>query len=197
MIARLKGILDEKSPGEVIVDCGGVGYHASVSLTTFCRLPDAGEKVALEVVTVSRENALELFGFHDLRERTLFELLRGVSGIGPRLALAVLSGLEPDDFAQAVADGSVDKLVAIPGVGKKTAERIVIELRDKVEVGEQVAGEAGAESTQVESDAVLALVALGYKEPQARKAVGACIDGGDGVDLSIEQLIKRSLAQLS
>ena len=193
MIARLKGRIDEKSPGEIIVDVGGVGYLAAVSLTTFCRLPDVGDPVSLEIVTISRENALELFGFSDRRERALFELLRGVSGIGPRLALAVLSGLEPDDFVEAVASESVERLVAIPGVGKKTAERIVIELRDKVE-RDSSAGPAPNPSTQVESDAVLALVALGYKEPQARKAVGACMEDGD---TAIESLIKRSLAQLS
>jgi Holliday junction DNA helicase RuvA len=193
VIAKLKGILEEKSPGEVLVDVGGVGYGAAVSLTTFCRLPESGERVSLFVMTNLRENALELFAFHDRRERELFGLLRSVSGIGPRVALAVLSGLEPDAFVEAVAGGAVERLVAIPGVGRKTAERIIVELKDKVGPG---VGDGGVATSalQVENDAVLALVSLGYKEPQARKAVSACAaDAGD----SIETLIRSSLAQLS
>ncbi len=193
MIAKLKGILDEKSPGEVVVDVGGVGYCAAVSVTTFCRLPDEGGKVSLFVITNLRDNALELFAFHDRRERTLFTLLRTVSGIGPRLALAVLSGLEPAALVEAVGSGAVDRLVAIPGVGRKTAERIVVDLKDRVEIAGADASGAGA-STQIESDAVLALMALGYKEPQARKAVSASMeDAGE----SIETLIKTSLVRLS
>lgn len=193
MIAKLKGVLEEKAPGEVLVDVGGVGYSAAVSLTTFCRLPETGERVSLFVVTNLRENALELFAFHDRRERALFGLLRSVSGIGPRVALAVLSGLETDAFIAAVAAGAVERLVAIPGVGRKTAERIIVELRDKVGVEGQQLEEPGS-LVNVENDAVLALVSLGYKEPQARKAVSACAtQAGD----SIETLIKSSLAQLS
>jgi Holliday junction DNA helicase RuvA len=193
VIAKLKGVLDEKSPGEVVVDIGGVGYHAAVSVTTFCRLPDEGKPVDLFTVTNLRDNALELFAFHDRRERTLFNLLRTVSGIGPRLALAVLSGLEPDALANAVGSGAVDRLVAIPGVGRKTAERIVVELKDRVEM-DPSGDDSGASSTQIENDAVLALVALGYKEPQARKAVSASAEvAGD----SIETLIKTSLVRLT
>jgi len=193
VIAKLKGILDEKSPGEVVVDVGGVGYHAAMSLTTFCRLPDEGRPVSLFVVTNLRENALELFAFHDRRERALFNLLRTVSGIGPRLALAVLSGLEPDQLAQAVSAGAVDRLVAIPGVGRKTAERIVVELKDRVDFDGPTDGRVPA-STQIENDAVLALIALGYKEQQARKAVTASVEDAGG---SIETLIKTSLVRLT
>lgn len=193
MIAKLKGLLDEKAPGEVVVDVGGVGYHAAVSVTTFCRLPDEGGEVSLFVVTNLRDNALELFAFHDRRERGLFNLLRTVSGIGPRLALAVLSGLEPDALAKAVGSSDIDRLVAIPGVGRKTAERIIVELKDRVDFV-AVEGSSRHAATQVESDAVLALVALGYKEPQARKAVSASMEDAGG---SIETLIKTSLGRLS
>lgn len=193
MIAKLKGILDEKTPGAVVVDIGGVGYQAAVSVTTFCRLPDEGCPVSLFAVTNMRENALELFAFYDRRERALFNLLRTVSGIGPRLALAVLSGLEPEALAEAVGTGAVDRLVSIPGVGKKTAERIVVELKDRVEF-DVSAGGATAASTLIENDAVSALVALGYKEPQARKAVSASVDDAGE---SIETLIKTSLARLT
>jgi Holliday junction DNA helicase RuvA len=193
LISKLKGVLDEKSPGGVVVDIGGVGYQAAVSVTTFCRLPDEGRPVSLFAVTNLRENALELFAFHDRRERALFVLLRTVSGIGPRLALAVLSGLEPEALVEAVGSGAVDRLVSIPGVGKKTAERIVVELKDRVDFDSSASG-AGSASTQIETDAVLALVALGYKEPQARKAVNASVDDSGE---SIETLIKTSLLRLT
>jgi Holliday junction DNA helicase RuvA len=193
MIAKLKGTLEEKKPGEVVVDVGGVGYCAAVSLTTFCRLPEPGETVSLYVVTNLRENALELFAFHDRRERALFNLLRSVSGIGSRVALAVLGGLDADELVEAVAAGAVDRLVAVPGVGRKTAERIVVELKDKMG-GERRADLQIDARPGVESDAVSALVSLGYKEPQARKAVSACVKQANG---NIESLIRSSLAQLS
>ena len=193
MIAKLKGILEEKTPSGVVVDVAGVGYSAAISLTTFCRLPETGQPVSLFVVTNLRENALELFAFHDRRERELFGLLRAVSGIGPRVALAVLSGLEPAAFAEAVASGALERLVAVPGVGRKTAERILIELKDKIGFEAEPIS-LGTATAHVENDAVLALVSLGYKEPQARKAVSACAARAGE---SIESLIKSSLAQLS
>jgi Holliday junction DNA helicase RuvA len=192
MIARLRGTLVEKSPQFVVIDCGGVGYHAWISLTTFCRLPDAGAKVDLVVVTILRENALELFGFQDPRERDMFVMLRTVSGIGPRLAISILSGIDPGDLADVLASSDVERLVAVPGVGRKTAERLIVDLKGKVEVSPQTRNTADL-STDVENDAVSALVGLGYKPVEARKAVTASIVDSKR---TIEDVIKRSLARL-
>lgn len=192
MIARLRGKLLEKMPTHVVVDCGGVGYQAFVSLRTFCRLPEAGSDVDLVTVTNLRENALELFAFTDARERDLFQLLRTVSGIGPRLALSVLSGIDATDLSAVLASGDVDRLVAVPGVGKKTAERMLVELKGKVSM--PTVERPRSQVTDIESDAVLALVSLGYKPIDARRAVSATLEESGK---SIEELIKRSLARLT
>jgi Holliday junction DNA helicase RuvA len=192
MIARLRGKLLEKAPAHVVIDCGGVGYQAYVSLRTFCRLPEAGASVDLVVVTNLRENALELFAFADPRERDLFQLLRTVSGIGPRLALSVLSGIDAAELVDVLAAEDVDRLVAVPGVGKKTAERMLVELRGKV--APQASGRQAVAATDIESDAVLALVSLGYKPNDARRAVSTT---AQEAGQSIEELIKRSLARLT
>ncbi len=189
MIGRLKGCLEEKSPTEVVVDCGGVGYQAQISLSTFYRLPAVGERVDLFAVTNLRENALELFAFADRRERALFNLLRGVSGIGPRMALAILSGIEANELAEVLRSGLSDRLVAIPGIGKKTAQRVVLELKEKVGGDAETAGVRGEER-----DAVLALIALGYKQHDADRAVR---DSRNGGAQTVEDLIKQSLARLS
>jgi Holliday junction DNA helicase RuvA len=172
MIARLRGTVLEKSPSEVVIDVGGVGYHAFVSLTTFCVLPETGQPTDLAIVTNLRDNALELFAFSTPTERAMFQLLRGVSGVGPRLALAVLSGMPPTELAGVLADGDVARLVSVPGVGKKTAERLVVELKSKVE-DLAAEGRVEAGSTPIDEDAVTALVGLGYKQGEARKAVRA------------------------
>lgn len=192
MIARLRGLLAEKLPGEVLVDVGGVGYQALISLQTFYALPPVGEKVELFIVTNLRENALELFAFAGRDERGAFSLLRGVSGIGPRLALALLSGIAPRDLARALADSDVARLVAIPGIGRKTAERLVVELRGKLspDAAEAAVGDAGGP----EGDAVSALLGLGYKRAEAEKAVRGA---GSVDDPTLEGLIRRSLLALA
>jgi Holliday junction DNA helicase RuvA len=193
MIASLNGVLAHKSPGDVVIDVHGVGYQAHVSLRTFCGLPDLGERVHLYIVTNLRENALELFGFAQPQERALFQLLRGVTGIGPKLALTILSGIDPDDLVDVLREGTVERLVTVPGVGRKTAERMVVDLKGKVETLAGPAPARGTPSTDVDNDAVLALVALGYKQMDARRAVTASRNGGAA---TIETLIKRSLSQL-
>ncbi len=193
MIAKLRGTLIEKRPGEVVLDVGGVGYHAHVSLNTFCRLPDVGKPVGLEIVTNLREGALELFGFADPSEKDLFGLLRSVSGIGPRLALAILSGIEADELRRVLRTAAIDRLIAVPGIGRKTAERLLVELKGKVDDGPLPPVDVSLAS--LENDAVLALLALGYKQADARRAVSAC-RGETGGD-TIETLIRRSLAHLS
>ena len=132
MIARLSGVLEDKAPDELIVNVSGVGYLVYVSLQTFYRMPAVGERVSLHIHTNMREDALQLFGFLDEQEKASFLLLKGVSGIGPRLALNILSGIPVEDLESALRASDVTRLVAIPGVGKKTAERLVVELREKV-----------------------------------------------------------------
>lgn len=189
MIGRLRGILAVRQPGEVLVDCGGVGYQAFVSLQTFTALPGLGGQVQLEVVTVLRENAFELFAFQTVAEKEAFHLLRGVSGIGPRMALAVLSGIAVEELAAAVAAGNATRLTVIPGIGRKTAERMLIDLRGKLDAPLRTSTPAA----RVEEDAVSALVGLGYKRSEAQKAVhGAAA----GVEDNLEDVIRRALAGL-
>jgi len=195
MIARLRGALADKKPGEAIIDVGGVGYQVFTSLNTFCVLPEPGETVELEVITNLREGALELFGFAETGEKELFGLLRGVSGIGPRLALSILSGINAEELVAVLAEGALDRLVAVPGVGKKTAERILVDLKGKVDDLAVSSSIPTGPSTAIENDAVLALVSLGYKRADARKAVTASQAADKGAN--IEALIKRSLAQLT
>ena len=190
MIARLRGRLLEKSPSEIVVDVGGVGYHAHVSLTTFCALPETGEQVDLATVTNLRENALELFAFATAGERAMFRLLRGVSGVGPRVALSVLSGMPTEELAGVLAEGEVARLTAVPGVGKKTAERLIVELRAKAA---ELPGAAPAGAKPAEEDAVAALVGLGYKQAEARRAVRAAADDGA---TALEDVIRQSLSRL-
>src|SRR5215467_5735021 len=132
MIALLRGVLIEKHPNQAIVEAGGVGYDVTVPISTFTRLPDAGAEVRLRIYTHVREDTLALYGFLTQDEKSLFEKLIGVSGIGPTLAVKILSGLAASDLIHAISRGEVDRLVRVPGVGKKTAERMVLELRDKL-----------------------------------------------------------------
>jgi Holliday junction DNA helicase RuvA len=134
MIAQLAGALAHKSPEHIIVDVQGVGYQVFVSLNSFYRLPEPGNRVDLLIHTHVREDALQLYGFMDRQEKDLFQLLIGISGIGPRLGLNILSGMRADELQEALEAGDLARLVAIPGVGKKTAERLVLELRDKVKL---------------------------------------------------------------
>jgi len=189
MIGRLRGRLESRQAGEVLVDVGGVGYQAFVSLQTFSALPPAGEAVTLEVVTVLRENALELFAFSTPAEKSAFHLLRSVSGIGPRMALSVLSGIRVDELAIAVSSGNAQRLTAIPGIGRKTAERMLIDLRGKLDAPVAAATPAG----RIEEDAVSALLGLGYKRGEAEKAVRAATADGDA---SLEDVLRRALGGL-
>jgi Holliday junction DNA helicase RuvA len=190
MIGRLRGILALREPGEILVDVGGVGYHAAISLATFSALPPAGREVTLEVVTVLRENALELFAFASVAEKSAFHHLRSVSGIGPRMALAVLSGIAVDDLAAAVSAGNAQRLTAIPGIGRKTAERILIDLRGKLDAPARPATAAN----RIEDDAVSALTGLGYKRGEAEKAVRAAANGGA---TSLEEVLRRALTGMA
>lgn len=172
MIAHLNGTLIERTPSRVILDVGGVGYEVLVSVATFAQLPQLGERCTLAIYTNVREDAIQLFGFAGAREKGLFEKLITVSGIGPKLAQSILSGVTPEDLAAAIRQSNLARLTAIPGIGKKTAERVVVELRDKL-AAEPEAGAAAPASavTGAAEDVLSALVNLGYSQPVAEKAV--------------------------
>ncbi len=174
MIAFLHGAILEKHPNQVIVDVGGVGYDVTIPISTFSALPAAGSEVRLRIHTHVREDTLSLYGFLSEDEKTLFEKLIGVSGIGPKLAVTVLSGLPTADLVASIRQGLVEHLVRVPGVGKKTAERIVLELRDKLESLEGAAAPAApraAALSALEQDVLSALVNLGCARPVAEAAV--------------------------
>ena len=196
MIAQISGKLAQKQPGEVVIDVGGVGYLVFIPLNVFYRLPDIGTPMSLQIHTHVREDALQLFGFHDVAEKQVFLLLTGVSGIGPKLALNILSGIAAEDLARALKNGDQVRLVAIPGVGRKLAERMIVELKDKL----ATLSAAGVESpkpeigSQVMQDAVSALVNLGYKRPEAEKTVREVLKSGDR---SLENVLKDTLRRLS
>ena len=194
MIALLRGRLAEKNPNRVIIDVQGVGYDVQVPLSTFYELGEPGADVVFRVHTHVREDTLALFGFATMLELQLFEQLIGVSGIGPRLALAVLSGIDPPDLVRAINQGDVGRLTGIPGVGKKTAERIGLELKDRL-VTLAVEPEPGADgtSTDLRGDLLSALVNLGYPRQLAERAVDAALVAE--VE-SFEQTLRLALREL-
>lgn len=194
MIARLTGVLEEKTPDQVVVNVHGVGYEVFVSLQTFYRLPALHERVSLHVYTHLREDALQLYGFLEEREKAGFLLLKGVTGIGPRLALNILSGIPVDELESALRASDVTRLVAIPGVGKKTAERLVVELREKVGALENGHPSVPGAQTPLSGEAISALVNLGYRQVQAEKAVREALRRGA---TTITDLIRESLRSLS
>ncbi|CAN5830748.1 Holliday junction branch migration protein RuvA [soil metagenome] len=174
MIARIAGTLAEKSPGRIIVDVQGVGYDLQVPLSTFYGLGEPGGAVALRVHTHVREDVIALYGFATRLEQDLFERLIAISGIGPKLALAVLSGIEAPDLVRAIRAQDVARLTAIPGVGKKTAERIGLELKDRLSPSVQAAADSlkpPAPEDQLREDLLSALLNLGYQRPAAEKAI--------------------------
>ena len=197
MIAYVKGTLTEKSPSRVIVDVGGVGYEAFIPLSTFDRLPAAGEAVKLHTYHCVREDAQTLYGFASEREREMFELVTTVSGVGPKIALAVLSGLTIGDLQLAIAEGNAKRLSSVKGVGKKTAERIVIDLKDKVNPIEAVANATAASADEAKAgmvrDALLALTKLGFAEDTARKQVQQVLAEDPAVS-DTQTIIRRALS---
>jgi Holliday junction DNA helicase RuvA len=197
MIAFLRGCIHGKQPNRVTVDVGGVGYEVHVPLSTFYYLGDEGAEVSLRVYTHVREDTLQLYGFLTDLERQLFERLIGISGIGPKLAIVVLSGMETRDFVAAVQRADVARLTAIPGIGKKTAERIVLELKDRLT---QIAVPAGAgaaapsSADQLRTDLLSALLNLGYHRQQAEKAIDATVTSNPSA--SFEHAVRTALREL-
>jgi len=197
VIAHLRGTILEKQPNRVVVDVGGVGYDVSVPLSTFYGLVDPGGEVSLRVHTHVREDAISLFGFATALELDLFERLIGISGIGPKVGLAVLSGIEPRELIGAIERGDLARLTAIPGVGKKTSERIVLELKDRLPKAHVVSTVAGAAEPPVLRDDLLsALMNLGYHRPLAEKAVDAALKT-TGRDAGFERTLKQALRELA
>jgi holliday junction DNA helicase RuvA len=196
MIAALRGRLLRKGTGDVVVDVGGVGYRVTIPLSTFYRLGEPGSDVALRIHTHVREDALQLFGFLGEEEQSLFELLIGVAGVGPKLAVNILSGIEAPDLVQALRVADLARLTRIPGVGKKTAERLVLELREKVQkIATTTPETTPAPSGALKEDLVSVLANLGYSRPEAEKAVErALADGGSD---RFEDQLRRSLRLLS
>ena len=194
MIAQLAGALAYKSPEHLVVDVQGVGYQVLVSLNSFYKLPEPGDPVRLLIHTHVREDALQLYGFIEREEKELFLLLTSVSGIGPRLALNILSGTPTTELLEALEAGDLVRLVAIPGVGKKTAERLVLELRDKIKLvrSARAAAGGGQPATGLEAEAVSALVNLGYRRNEAERAVkAACAAGANDIEAVIRTALKR------
>jgi len=201
MIAHLRGSILEKHPNRIVIDVNGVGYDVFVPLSTFYGLGDAGAAIALRIHTHVREDAFLLYGFATQLEQELFERLIGVSGIGPKVALGVLSGIEPHDFIRAIERGDLARLTAIPGVGKKTSERIVLELKDRlprVHGLVTAAGVTAPEAPALRDDVVSALVNLGYHRPLAEKAAEAAIKTiGSASDAGFERTLKQALREVA
>ncbi len=195
MIARLTGKLAEKGEAEAVLDVGGVGYLVHLSRLTLAALPARGEPVALRIHTHVREDALDLYGFATEEEEAVFRSLIEVKGVGPRAAVNILSGIEARELAQAVAGGDVVRLTKVPGLGKKTAERLVVELKDKLVA---LARAGGKDAAFPEADALeqlrTALVNLGYRPPQAEGAVESLRDGAEGKGL--DELLREALKRL-
>ena len=194
MIGRLRGTLLHKQAPELLLDVGGVGYELLASMTTFIDLPEIDNEVTLFTHLIVREDAHTLYAFSSEKERALFRILLKVNGVGPKMALAIVSGMTANDFAQRIHANDVAGLTCLPGVGKKTAERLIIEMRDRLpkpsegldDIG---AGQATFIPRNIEEEAVGALLALGYKPAQASKMVSASV----GDDLSVEQIVHNAL----
>ena len=197
MIAHLQGTLISKSPVAVVVDVRGVGYLVHAPLSTYYALPAEGGEVTLKIHTHVREDAIKLYGFLTGEELVIFEKLIGISKVGPRLALSILSGMPPGELVTAVMNNDVARLATIPGIGRKTAERLTLEMRNKFQdLADGIAHPAGKETNAVLDDALSALVNLGYRRPEAEKALNALWEERGG-GVMLEQLIKESLNRLS
>jgi Holliday junction DNA helicase RuvA len=205
MIAHLSGTLLSKQATSVIIDVGGVGYEVTIPLSTFYELTDLNSIVQLRIYTHVREDALQLFGFKTARERELFMRLISVSGIGPKLGITLLSGMSADEMIASIRSNNLARLTLIPGVGRKTAERLVVELRDKIaslstaEAEEELGGEPGLPAAPneeaIRSDSLSALLNLGYQKSAAEKAITAAL--GETGDVSVEAILRRSLKRLA
>jgi Holliday junction DNA helicase RuvA len=198
MIAFLRGRVIDKHPNRIIIDVHGVGYDVHVPLSTYYHVDEEGSEVSLRVHTHVREDTIQLYGFLTILEQQVFERLINISGIGPKLAVAVLSGIGPGELVGAVERGDLARLTAIPGVGRKTAERIILELRDRLQQLAIVPAAAGAggvaPADRLRDDLISALLNLGYHRPLAEKAADSTLTSSE--DLTFERALKRALREL-
>ena len=205
MIAHLSGTLLSKQATSVIVDVGGVGYEVTIPLSTFYDLEDSGSPVQLRIYTHVREDTLQLFGFKTIRERELFLKIISVSGIGPKLGITLLSGMSAEELIACIRSNDLARLTLIPGIGRKTAERLVIELRERItslastepeeELSERTALSAKPTQDSVRSDALSALLNLGYQRSSAEKAVDSAL--AEGGEMTVESILRRVLRKLA
>jgi Holliday junction DNA helicase RuvA len=197
MIALLTGKIAHKSPEYIILDVNGVGYRVQIPFSTYYELPEGGAQISLNIYTHVKEDAISLYGFRTADEKIFFQLLISVSGIGPKLAKDILSNIQVKELASAIVRGDLARLSAVPGIGKKTAERLVLELKDKVQklefVGSSAGGEYLAPTPGIEEDVASALINLGYKEAVVRKALAELRVSPDD---SMEQVLKQALKLL-
>ena len=195
MIGQIKGKIVNKKPTQSLIDVNGIGYIVNTSINTFEKIPDLGEMVSLFTYLSVREDSLTLFGFFTLSEKEIFEILIGVNGVGPKLAQNILSGITSNEFKEAVMGNNISRLIAIPGVGRKTAERMIIELRDKIIKVTESGSKEKSETYSIREDAVAAMVGLGYNYKTADKLVRDLLV--QNPSLSLEDLIKESLKNLT
>ena len=200
MIGQLRGKLLSKKPNVLLIDVQGVGYEVTIPLTSFYELPDEGNEITLKIHTHVREDAIILFGFHSLREKEFFLKLITISGVGPKLAITILSGAPVHELAQALAEGNTGRLTSIPGVGRKTAERLTLELKGQISafiLPEQAESLKTAGTPHaIEEDILSALINLGYPRPAAEKAVSLALRDG-GVERTFEGILKSALRRLA
>jgi Holliday junction DNA helicase RuvA len=204
MIASLRGILTHKSPEELTVEVGGVGYEVTYSPTGLHRLPEVGAEVFLHIYTNVRDDSIDLYGFSERQEKQMFIVLTSVSGVGPKLAMNILSGMNPAELAAAILTTDLARLTRLPGVGRKTAERLCVELKDKVQFlptrdSGAVLATRPDEGDQLAADVISALVNLGYPPASARQAVERVKDAGTAADyaaLSLEEVLRRALRSM-
>ena len=195
MITYLHGSLSKKSPTEIVVDVGGVGYSVNISLSTYEQLPEVNSEIHILTHHHIREDAQLLYGFISENEREMFKLLIGVSGIGPRMAQTILSGIRPDELIRTISLGAISTLTSIPGVGKKTAERLIVELKDKVAKleGTEKIFDLPTSSSSIRNEALTALISLGFTREKAEQSLRNVLNELNGKTISVEELIKKAL----
>jgi holliday junction DNA helicase RuvA len=202
VIGKIRGILVEKNPPEVQIDVGGIYYDVQVPMSTLYQLPETGKELILHTHFVVREDAQLLYGFYEAKDKSMFRSLIKVNGVGPKMALGILSGMEADDFVRTVRSNDVTALVNMPGIGKKTAERLIVEMRDRLGDWDGLADDEGSPSAATTSvsgiskDAETALVSLGYKPQQAAHAIAQVLKQHSGLQDS-EELIRRALRSMA
>ena len=195
MITYLHGSLSKKSPTEIVVDVGGMGYSVNISLSTYEQLPEVNSEIHILTHHHIREDAQLLYGFISENEREMFKLLIGVSGIGPRMAQTILSGIRPDELIRTISFGAISTLTSIPGVGKKTAERLIVELKDKVAKleGTEKIFDLPTSSSSIRNEALTALISLGFTREKAEQSLRNVLNELNGKTISVEDLIKKAL----